>query len=157
MPYVKHRSIFHTYFIKDKGERAVRAIQEMKRKDTIIQGDRSPKGKITCNGITKSLSEWEKETGIPENLITTRIYGKKWDVERALTEPPKKRKKNKTGKNEVLITCDGETHNILEWSRITGISRHTISARLGYGWAPEKALKKPVRGYKMHSGSGDRG
>lgn len=115
---------------------------------------RRKKEKLTYNGKTMSISEWSRETGISENLITTRIYGRNWDIERALTEQPKTRNKIWTAKNEVLITCDGETHNLLEWSRITGISRHTLHARLSYGWPPEKALKTPVRGYRQGSEAG---
>ena len=42
-----------------------------------------------------------------------------------------------------LITFNGETHTIAEWSRITGINKSTIRNRIAlYGWNTEKALTK---------------
>ena len=109
--------------------------------------EKKQKGKITYNGVTRTIKEWSLETGIPQTVITTRLYCKHWDVERALTVKPEKRMKCKTGKNEHLITFNGETHNILEWSKITGIERSTIHARLAYGWTIEKTLTTPNRKY----------
>ena len=109
--------------------------------------EKKQKGKITYNGITRTIKEWSMETGIPQTVITTRLYCKHWDVERALTTKPEKRMKRKTGKNEHLITFNGETHNILEWSKITGIERSTIHARLAYRWPVEKTLTTPNRKY----------
>lgn len=109
--------------------------------------EKKQKGKITYNGVTRTIKEWSLETGIPQTVITTRLYCKHWNVERALTVKPEKRMKRKTGKNEHLITFNGETHNILEWSKITGIERSTIHARLAYGWTIEKTLTTPNRKY----------
>jgi len=40
-----------------------------------------------------------------------------------------------------LITHNGETLTLVEWSERTGIGRHTIAKRLGkYGWSVERAL-----------------
>lgn len=50
---------------------------------------------------------------------------------------------NKT--NSRYLTFNGETKHISEWSKITGIKRSTISARiLSYGWSVEKALTTKV-------------
>ena len=38
------------------------------------------------------------------------------------------------------ITCNGETHTIAEWSKITGINDSTIQNRAAKGWKPEKIL-----------------
>lgn len=41
-----------------------------------------------------------------------------------------------------LVTCNGETHTIAEWSRKTGISQGKIRNRLvRLGWSPERALQ----------------
>lgn len=41
-----------------------------------------------------------------------------------------------------IISCDGETHTIAEWSRITGISQFKIRNRIAkLGWSPERALQ----------------
>jgi hypothetical protein len=46
--------------------------------------------RVTFNGKTQSLNEWEKETGIPARLLGDRLKNKKeWTVERALTTPKK--------------------------------------------------------------------
>lgn len=45
-----------------------------------------------------------------------------------------------------LITCDGETHTMKEWSKISGINYATIKLRIKKGWEPHKAIfEKPQR------------
>lgn len=51
---------------------------------------------------------------------------------------------NNTRRNN-NITLNGETHTISEWSRIKGLSRNTIVARLRRGWSIEDSLSKFVR------------
>ena len=45
----------------------------------------------------------------------------------------------------ITITYKGETHNIEEWSKITGISRDAIKNRLKRGWDVEDMLTVPVK------------
>lgn len=41
-----------------------------------------------------------------------------------------------------IILCDGESHTIAEWSRITGISQFKIRNRIAkLGWSPKRALQ----------------
>lgn len=40
---------------------------------------------ITYNGKTQSLREWAEETGICYSTLIGRIFGRNWDIERALT------------------------------------------------------------------------
>lgn len=48
--------------------------------------------------------------------------------------------------NNFLITFNGETKTLAEWSEITGISRHAISDRIKeLNWDIETALTKPVK------------
>lgn len=42
--------------------------------------------KISCNGETKTISEWSDITGIPKNVIKQRIK-KGWDIKKALESP----------------------------------------------------------------------
>lgn len=49
-------------------------------------------------------------------------------------------------RNNHLLTYDGETHTIAEWSEITGIRHDTLLRRLKKGWTPEKTLTEPVKG-----------
>lgn len=44
-----------------------------------------------------------------------------------------------------LLTHNGETACISEWSKRTGIPYQNITARLGKGWTVEKTLTQPVR------------
>lgn len=50
---------------------------------------------------------------------------------------------NNTRRNN-YITLNGETHTVSEWSRIKGIRRCTIVARLRNGWNVDKALNTPL-------------
>lgn len=43
-----------------------------------------------------------------------------------------------------LITANGRTLLLIQWSEETGIKPDTIAARIGYGWTPEEAVSKPV-------------
>jgi hypothetical protein len=43
-----------------------------------------------------------------------------------------------------LLTCNGETHTMSEWSEITGISQTTISSRIRRGCSDIEALTTPV-------------
>lgn len=42
---------------------------------------------IEFNGEKRTLSEWEKETGIGQSTIWARIYKLNWSIEKALTTP----------------------------------------------------------------------
>ena len=44
-----------------------------------------------------------------------------------------------------LVTLNGETHNIAEWSKIVGIKSQTIIRRLNKGWSNEDALTLPLQ------------
>jgi hypothetical protein len=43
-----------------------------------------------------------------------------------------------------LVTANGKTLQVSEWSVISGLSRATITARLRLGWTPEDAVSLPV-------------
>lgn len=45
----------------------------------------------------------------------------------------------------VLLTYDGKTQNITQWSMETGIPRHTIYNRYENGWGVERIFKTPYR------------
>jgi hypothetical protein len=44
-----------------------------------------------------------------------------------------------------MITFQGETKSLTDWSRTVGISFHTLLARLRLGWTTERAFTTPVR------------
>lgn len=43
--------------------------------------------RLTLNGVTRTVSEWSRATGIQHTTILQRINRSGWSVERALTEP----------------------------------------------------------------------
>lgn len=47
-------------------------------------------------------------------------------------------------KNNVLITCDGETLTAAQWSKRTGIQGQTIHYRINKGWIPHDAIYTPT-------------
>ena len=69
---------------------------------------------------------------------------------KSIAEKALKKLKDATPKNSnlKLLTYNNETHTLMEWSRITGIERRTISQRLKYGWDIEKALTVSPEVYK---------
>jgi hypothetical protein len=51
--------------------------------------------------------------------------------------------------NNLLITCNGETHPAFVWAKLTGINRQTIISRINQlNWSAEKALTTPVKSRK---------
>lgn len=50
-------------------------------------------------------------------------------------------KKDYPVSRETCITYGGQTLNITEWSKKTGIPRSTISYRVAHEWPPEKILE----------------
>jgi hypothetical protein len=53
-----------------------------------------------------------------------------------------------TSRNRML-TVNGISKTLAEWSDDTGINYHTISQRIKLGWSCHHALTKPVRGAKL--------
>lgn len=51
---------------------------------------------------------------------------------------------NNNSSNNVLLTFNGVTHTIAEWSRIVGLKKSTIEYRKRIGWSDEKALTTPL-------------
>lgn len=49
---------------------------------------------ITFNGKKQTLSQWAEEVGIPRSVLLSRIDRYHWDIEKALTSPVKKTKRN---------------------------------------------------------------
>jgi hypothetical protein len=47
-------------------------------------------------------------------------------------------------RNNRLLTHDGHTRTLAEWSEVTGIKAPTIRKRIGYGWSVSRALSDPV-------------
>ena len=55
-------------------------------------------------------------------------------------------------RNNVLITANGKTQNVMQWAEETGIDHSTIRRRLRLGWNPVKAVSlTPKVGRNQHS------
>lgn len=52
---------------------------------------------IEHGGLTLSIAEWSRRTGLAEDVIRTRLDKLKWGASRALTEPVRRRKDNRPG------------------------------------------------------------
>jgi hypothetical protein len=95
---------------------------------------------LTWKGETKIIADWADdprmvEIGVGAQLIAERLrLG--WDAERALTTPPT------TGK---LITFQGETLSMMDWSRRLGATANVVSKRLRDGWSVEETITTPLK------------
>jgi hypothetical protein len=49
-------------------------------------------------------------------------------------------KQNRNKRTNVMLTLNGETHCVVDWTQIRGFKRNTISNRLKAGWSVERAL-----------------
>lgn len=98
---------------------------------------------ITHEGITLTRKEWAAKTGLSETAIKYRLK-QGWTVGKTLTTPSIQAKARKNRKREHLVTYNGETLSLVQWSRITKINEHTIRYRLLKGWSVKRALTTKV-------------
>jgi hypothetical protein len=105
----------------------------------------------------ETFKKWAVENGYSDNLTLDRKDNNgdyapnncRW-VDRIIQA-------NNTRVNR-LITIDGETHTIAEWSRITGLSRDVIKYRLLSGWKGRELIIPliPKGGDRKHKASKER-
>lgn len=82
---------------------------------------------------------WALANGYKEDLTIERVdVNGDYCPENCTWIPMGDQAKNR--QNSRLITCNGETRTITEWSRITGHDATTIRRRLNAGLSPEEAL-----------------
>jgi hypothetical protein len=91
------------------------------------------------------FQEWSLNNGYSDSLTIDRIDSNKgYTPENCRWTTNKEQQRNKS--NNHLVTYNGETHCIAEWSEILGMSRMAILLRLNrYGFTAEEALTKPLR------------
>ena len=97
---------------------------------------------ITHKNVTKTVSEWEKETGINQITIRSRL-ARNMSVEEILAKP-KIPKYSKTPWN-YKITRNGVTKTAAEWSEELGIKIDTMVKRLRANYSDERLLSPPKR------------
>lgn len=90
----------------------------------------------------ENFCKWAYENGYSEELTIDRInVNGNYEPSNCRWATAFEQGANK--RNNVVIEKDGESHILAEWSRITGIDRRKISARIfKYGWSVERALAK---------------
>lgn len=89
---------------------------------------------IEYNGETHSISEWARIQGMSVDLLKNRI-SRGVPIGEALTAPAHTNEDSKR-----RLTINGETHTVEEWSKISGIRKDTIFARLWKGWTDYDAV-----------------
>lgn len=98
------------------------------------------------NDFTK-FYDWSISNGYQENLTIDRIDND-GNYEPSNCRWVTVKTQNRNARSNHLITFKGETHCIIEWAEITGLTRGCISNRLRYGWSIEDTLTKP-KGYNQ--------
>lgn len=89
---------------------------------------------FTYDGKTLTLREWSKETGISQQVLANRVYGLKWGIERALTEPVRNHGMKFRYKERELT--------LREWSKESGVPENVLYGRIvGGGWSMKDALE----------------
>ena len=82
---------------------------------------------------------WSLANGCSGNLSIDRIdNSKNYSPDNCRWVTMKEQQNNRT--NNRMITVNGETHTIAEWSRINKIKYATIQNRLKYGWSEQDAV-----------------
>jgi hypothetical protein len=99
--------------------------------------------KVNAFGKCYILGELAEKYGIEYHIVWHRIYRDNWDIEKAVECPKIEMYRRPPSKR--IITLNGDTKSLSEWSKITGIGYKTLHDRLSKGWSPERALTAPVR------------
>lgn len=92
----------------------------------------------------ENFRKWAEENGYEEGLTIDRVDNSKGYCPENCRWADRKTQNNNTSRNH-LITFNGETKTMAQWSEITGISYHAIKSRLNkHGWSVERALTTPA-------------
>ncbi len=50
-----------------------------------------------------------------------------------------------------LLTVNGVTKPLIDWSEETGINKNTLLYRLKYGWTPEEVVTRPIQVHRKEN------
>jgi len=125
--------------------------------DTPIHGWWQRLEKLTFKGITQTVEQWASDLGVTSGTIRKRISSG-LSVQDALSTAgrlpsPKTVRKNQTlqrhRSNRSMLSCNGRTQSVAEWSKETGISDALIRRRLKLGWTVKRTLETPASPRRM--------
>ena len=100
------------------------------------------KGVSVCEEWKKSFStfrDWALSNGYEDGLTIDRIESDKDYCPENCRWVTHLQQMSNTTRN-VMLTYQGETHSLSEWSRIVGVPYGTLKSRLRYGWSVERML-----------------
>lgn len=100
---------------------------------------------VSYRGSTYCLSEWAEKLGVTHKVLSTRLE-RGWSIERAFSHKVwrDKSKMQRHGARAKMVTFQGKTKPLIEWSEITGLRYLTIAMRLNRGWTPEEAFTHAI-------------
>lgn len=104
------------------------------------------RGISVCDEWTSYLTfaKWAIANGYAADLTLDRLDNDKgYSPDNCRWATAKEQANNK--RNNHLVTLNGVSHTIAEWSELLGIKKTTIKERLKCGWTDEQALTTPVR------------
>lgn len=104
---------------------------------------------VEYRGETKTLADWSEEVGVCRATLYQRIFVRGWPVEKAMTEPPMKRRGKTTGvtvnekntaRRKVQVAVRNGSLHRPDRCTAAGCDRTDIQAHHHNGYAPEHAL-----------------
>lgn len=101
------------------------------------QNNKSEPQVVIC-GESHSMKEWSKITGLSITTIRGRMK-EGWKEEEILSVPQERETRVIHSKSQ-KITYNGETHTIVEWAKILGVSNNVLTERVRRGYTDEEII-----------------